>query len=171
MKTKNIISEMIRVNHAGEYGAERIYKGQKAVLNNLPLSVEIDKMLNEESIHLQVFNDLINKRRIRPTILSPVWHIGGYTMGLMTAMLGPKYTMACTEAVEEIIYEHYTRQAKFLENKDKELFDIVNKFAEEEKKHKEKAINHGTGNSLGHFLVKKGIKKITKVAIFLSKKF
>ncbi len=170
MDKKKIIEAMIRVNHAGEYGAENIYKGQIAVLKNLKVKKILSEMLEEEQKHLNKFNEVIIERRIRPTLLSPLWKIGGYSMGVVTAILGPKSTMACTEAVEEVICEHYAKQAIFLKNNDKELFKVVTEFIKDEEKHKNEAIGRGTGTSLRHKLLKKTIRGITKTAIKISQK-
>ena len=167
---KKLTDSIIRVNHAGEYGAEKIYRGQKAILKNLPLEKEINKMLEEERKHLKKFNDLVVKRNVRPTLLMPLWNIGGYSMGIVTAVLGKKSTMTCTEAVEEVICEHYKNQEKILKNIDKELYAIVKKFHKDEEKHKIKAKELGSGENLGHKILKKSIKGITKIAIKLSEK-
>ena len=167
---KNKISEIVRVNQAGEYGAQKIYEGQLAVLKNLPISLEIKKMLKEEEKHLNKFNELIIKKRIRPTVLSPLWSLGGYSLGVFTAILGPKSTMACTEAVEEIICQHYEEQSIFLKENDPELYKIVLNFSKDEKNHLNKAISHGTGEDFAHKILKKTIKFITKSAIKISEK-
>lgn len=164
------IEEIIRVNQAGEYGAQKIYRGQLAVLKNFPIAKEINKMLLEEEKHLNKFNDLIASRKVRPTALSPLWHVGGYALGVFTAILGPKSTMACTEAVEEVICKHYDDQSLYLKKNDKELYKIVKAFSEDEKKHMNKAISYGTGDSIRHKILKKTIKAITKTAIKISKK-
>src|SRR5690554_5171804 len=101
------IDEMIRVDHAGEYGAVRIYEGQLAVLRHLPgredLVAKLEHMAKDEEIHLARFNELVNEREVRPTAFAPVWHVAGFALGAATALLGEKAAHACTAAVEEVI--------------------------------------------------------------------
>src|SRR5471030_181424 len=119
------IESMIRVDHAGEYGAVRIYEGQLAVLKRrkgAAASVEtIAHMAEQEQRHLKVFDRLINERKVRPTALEPVWRIAGFALGAATALLGDKAAFACTAAVEEVIYEHYASQIAALEASDDSL--------------------------------------------------
>ena len=119
------IESMIRVDHAGEYGAVRIYEGQLAVLKRrkgAAASVEtIQHMAEQEQRHLKAFDKLVNERRVRPTALEPVWRIAGFALGAATAALGEKAAFACTAAVEEVIDEHYAQQIAALEDKDPAL--------------------------------------------------
>tara|TARA_A100001037_G_scaffold291928_1_gene306587 strand:+ start:191 stop:727 length:537 start_codon:yes stop_codon:yes gene_type:complete len=164
-----IISEMIRVNQAGEFGAQKIYEGQLAVLKN---DKTIKKMSEQEKKHLETFNKILIKRGIRPTALSPFWDLGGYLLGVTTALIDRKAAMACTVAVEEVIEEHYKDQQNILkkDNTEKELIKIIKKFREEEIEHKDIALEHNAQDLKGYQLMTKGIKTITKLAIFLSKK-
>ncbi|MBH88083.1 MAG: demethoxyubiquinone hydroxylase family protein [Pelagibacterales bacterium] len=163
------ISDMIRVNQAGEFGAQKIYEGQLAVLHN---DKTIREMLEQEKIHLETFNKILIKRGIRPTALSPIWSVGGYLLGAATALVGRKAAMACTVAVEEVIEKHYKEQQDMLEkdNKEKELIKIIEKFRNEEIEHRNTALDHDAEDTQGYELMTKSIKKITKLAIFLSKK-
>ena len=105
---------MIRVDHAGEYGATRIYAGQLAVLGrgeNAPL---LRHMLAQEQAHLATFSAMVAERGVRPTVLLPFWHVAGYVLGAATAALGTKAAMACTVAVEEAIDAHYRAQREAL---------------------------------------------------------
>ena len=141
-KAKNkIISEMIRVNQAGEFGAQKIYEGQLAVLKN---DKTIKKMSEQEKKHLETFNKILIKRGVRPTALSPFWDLGGYLLGVTTALIDRKAAMACTVAVEEVIEEHYKEQENILkkDNTEKELIKIIKKFREEEIEHKDIALEH-----------------------------
>ena len=104
---KDLIASMIRVNHAGEYGAKRIYQGQMKVLKNNKKFETIKTMYEQELIHLKYFQEEVAKRNIRPTVLMPAWHILGFALGAITASLGEKAAMACTVAVEEVIEDHY----------------------------------------------------------------
>ena len=164
------IKEIIRVNQAGELGAIQIYKGQLAVLKKKPISRELHEMLAKEYNHYETFNKLIIDYKVRPTALSPIWKFGAYGIGVITAMMGKKATMACTEAVEEVIINHYEEQTEYLKDKDKKLSKITKKFCAEEKEHLNLAKKHDTGSGLFHVALKCGIKNISKAAIKISEK-
>ena len=118
---RNILEEIIRVNHAGEYGATRIYDGQISIFGkNSKIGKTIQHMADQEEEHIEKFNELILEHRIRPTALLPLWNIAGYTLGATTAMMGEKVAMACTVAVEKVIGEHYRKQQDLMENDQKE---------------------------------------------------
>ena len=165
----NLISDMIRVNQAGEFGAQRIYQGQLAVLKN---DKTIQKMAQQEEKHLEAFNKIIIDRGIRPTALSPFWSLGGYLLGVTTAIIDRKAAMACTVAVEEVIDEHYKSQQEKLKNnsKEKHLLDLISEFRDEEIEHKNTALENNAEDIRGYKVMTSGIKSITKLAIFLSKK-
>lgn len=100
----------LRVNHAGEYGAQRIYAGQLAVLKHAPCGDQLRHMAAQEQVHLATFNQVLPRYGVRPTALMPLWHVGGWVLGAGTALLGVKAAMACTVAVESVITEHYNAQ-------------------------------------------------------------
>ena len=129
------VKQIIRVNHAGEYGAKRIYAGQLAILGKSKIAPVIEEMAVQEQKHLDVFSDMLVKRRIRPTALMPLWHVCGYTLGAVTALLGEKAAMACTVAVESVIDEHYAGQEKELTANEEGLKNIVSEFRADEKEH------------------------------------
>src|ERR1700722_3820126 len=109
------IDSMIRVDHAGEYGAKRIYEGQLAVLGKNPkLKKLIEHMAAQEQVHLDFFEKEIAARQVRPTALHPLWHVTGYALGALTARMGAEAAMACTVAVEEVISAHYADQLETL---------------------------------------------------------
>ena len=167
---KNTITDdMIRVNQAGEFGAQRIYDGQLAVLKN---DKTIKKMAQQEAKHLEAFNKILLERGIRPTALSPFWNLGGYLLGMTTAMIDRKVAMACTVAVEEVIDEHYKSQQEKLKNnsKEKHLLNLISEFRDEEIEHKNIALENNAEDIRGYKVMTSGIKSITKLAIFLSKK-
>src|SRR5690554_2673678 len=144
------IEEMIRVDHAGEYGAVRIYEGEVAVLGHLPgredLVAKLEHMSKDEEIHLARFNELVNEREVRPTALAPVWHVAGFALGAATALLGEKAAHACTAAVEEVIDEHYKSQVSRLDQmgeEEKPLRDTIEKFRLEEVEHRDEALASG----------------------------
>ena len=122
------VARIIRVEQAGEFGAVRIYAGQRAVLRQGKAADAIELMAAQEAVHLETFDRLIVERRVRPTALRPLWHVGGYAMGAATALLGEKAAMACTAAVEEVIDEHYAGQLAELGQSDLELSDIIEEY-------------------------------------------
>src|SRR6516162_9863484 len=112
------IARMLRVDHAGEYGATRIYQGQLDVLGRSRGADEIRRMAETEQRHLARFETLLRERRVRPTLLHPLWSVAGYWLGAATALLGKRAAMACTVAIEDVIDEHYRRQAECLAETD-----------------------------------------------------
>ena len=143
MKIRKKIEEIIRVDLAGEKGAIAIYKGQLAIIKDKSLSQEIRNMLKKEEEHYKKFSELLIKYRVRPTILDPIWEKGAFGLGLISAALGKKATMACT-AVKEVIIDHYENQAKYLKGKDNYLEKITKKFADDEKDHMLQAKKYDT---------------------------
>lgn len=165
------VARMIRVDHAGEYGAARIYAGQLAVMGHRHRdSATISHMAEQELRHLQVFDRLISERRVRPTLLGPVWHVAGFALGAATALLGPNAAMACTAAVESVIEEHYAEQSAALGNSDKALSDIIDDFRNDELEHRETAIAHGAEDLVGYSLMAGVIKAGCRIAIATSER-
>ncbi len=161
------IARMIRVNHAGEYGAQRIYKGQLTVLGKSSCAPLLKHMAKQEEEHLQTFSEWMVKRRVRPTVFMPFWHVAGYAMGAATALLGEKAAMACTVAVESVIDEHYAAQEARLED-EPELKSIVSKFRADEKEHHDIALEQGAESSPLYQMLTTAIVYKTKLAIWLS---
>lgn len=166
------IEAMIRVDHAGEYGAVRIYEGQLAVLKRRgSAKVEtIQHMADQEERHLQTFDRLINERRVRPTALEPVWRIAGFALGAATAAMGEKAAFACTAAVEEVIDEHYASQIAALEGKDEALMATVSDFRADEAAHRDEALKQGAEQAPGYKLLSETIKAGCRLAIKLSER-
>ena len=168
------IESMIRVDHAGEYGAVRIYEGQLAVLRrrrDAAASVEtIEHMAAQEQRHLKAFDKLVNERRVRPTALEPVWRVAGFALGAATAALGEKAAFACTAAVEEVIDEHYASQIEALKDKDPALTSTVQDFRADEAAHRETALAQGAEQAPGYKLLSETIKAGCRIAIKLSEK-
>ena len=119
--SRHDIERFLRVDHAGERAAQQIYKGQLAVLANHEMADEIRHMMDQEVEHLETFDSLLNERQVRPSLLDPLWGAAGFTLGVVTAAMGPKAAMACTIAVEEVIGEHYQKQADILGEDEREL--------------------------------------------------
>ncbi len=160
---------MIRVDHAGEYGAARIYAGQLAVMGGRgPVAPAIGRMRAQEARHLAVFDDLITRRRVRPTLLHPLWHVAGYALGVGTALLGPDAAMACTVAVETEIDRHYQAQRDALaDGSDPELAGHIADFQAEEVEHRDTAAEMGgTGFPVMSALIRAGCR----VAIAVSQR-
>jgi ubiquinone biosynthesis monooxygenase Coq7 len=166
------IEAMIRVDHAGEYGAVRIYEGQLAVLKRRnSTSVEtIQHMADQEQRHLKTFDRLVNERRVRPTALEPVWRVAGFALGAVTAAMGEKAAFACTAAVEEVIDEHYASQVAALKDKDPALKATVEDFRADEAAHREEALKQGAEQAPGYKLLSETIKAGCRIAIKLSER-
>lgn len=168
------VEAMIRVDHAGEYGAVRIYEGQLAVLKRrkgASASVEtIQHMADQEQRHLKAFDRLVNERRVRPTALEPVWRIAGFALGAATAAMGEKAAFACTAAVEEVIDEHYAQQIEALKDKDPALKAAVEDFRADEAAHRDTAIAQGAEQAPGYKLLSETIKAGCRIAIKLSER-
>jgi ubiquinone biosynthesis monooxygenase Coq7 len=164
------VHTMLRVNLAGEYGAKRIYEGQLAILKNKPSATILEQMRDQELEHLKTFESLVIKNQVRPTLLQPLWHVAGYALGLGTALLGEKAAMACTAAVEEVIDEHYENQLRVLGKHKPKLSKVIAKFQEEEREHKELAIDHGAEEAPAYPILSKAIKAGSRLAIWLSER-
>ncbi len=162
---------MVRVDHAGEFGAVRIYAGQRAVLgDDHPRAGLFKHMHEQEKVHLAKFNEIIAERKVRPTIMAPLWDIAGFALGATTALMGEKAAMACTQAVEEVIDEHYESQRVKLKGKDPELEDVIEKFQAEEVEHKRIAEEHGAEEAIGYPVLSNAIKAGCRAAIWISKR-
>ena len=168
---KKLIDEIIRVDHAGEYGATKIYAGQLIVFGkNSKIGKTIKHMANQEQKHIDTFNKLIIEKRVRPTALMPLWNLTGYLLGITTALMGKKAAMACTVAVEDVIGKHYEKQAKQLGNKDPKLKKIILEFRDDELEHHDIGIEHEAEKTPGYNILSKVIKIGCKTAIEISKK-
>ena len=162
------VHAMIRVDHAGEYGARRIYEGQLAVLGATASGPAIRHMARQEERHLARFDALVVERRVRPTVLAPVWHAAGFALGVGSALLGPQAAMACTEAVESVIDEHYAAQAQALGEDEAELRATIEEFRAEEVQHRDTAVEHGAREAPGYEVLSGAIRAGTRLAIWLS---
>lgn len=162
------IERIIRVDHAGEFGAVRIYEGQLAVLEKTESGETLRHMKAQEEVHRQKFEELLSERRVRPTILSPLWHVAGFALGAGTAMLGKEAAMACTEAVEEVIDEHYRDQLDTLDDSEGELKEIISRYRDEEIEHRDIAREQGASEAPGYELLTSAVKAGSKLAIWLS---
>ena len=162
------VARMIRVDHAGEYGAARIYEGQLAVLGRSASTPVIRRMAEQEQRHLAAFEKLVSSRRVRPTALSPLWHAAGFALGAATALLGERAAMACTVAVEEVIDEHYRRQSEALGEAEPELKAAIDEFRRDELEHRDVALAHGAEDAPAYTALTTAIKSCSRLAIWLS---
>lgn len=164
---------MLRVDHAGEYGATRIYAGQLAVMGGRAAhSRDIEAMAQQEAEHLARFDAMMVERGLRPTLLQPLWSRAGYLLGVATALIGPEAAMACTVAVEEEIDRHYSRQLDILEQSgaDPELEGHVRAFREDERAHRDKALEAGAERAPALPLLSGAIRLGCRLAIRLSER-
>jgi ubiquinone biosynthesis monooxygenase Coq7 len=167
-------ARMIRVDHAGEYGAARIYAGQLAVLGRGDKGDLLRHMQAQERVHLATFSGLIASRRVRPTALLPFWHLAGFALGAATAALGTRAAMACTVAVEEAIDEHYSDQLAALESRESdcepELIETITRFRADELEHRDIGLENEAEKTPGYRLLSAAIKAGCKVAIRISER-
>ena len=176
MKKTNqkILEEIIRVDHAGERGAIKIYEGQllalKTIKQDESLKDKIEKMKEQEKEHLEYFEKEIQKRKIKPTYLLPLWDIMGVTLGFGTALLGKKAAMLCTASVEEVIEDHYQNQLKKLGNDEMELKAKIEKFKGDEVDHKNMAYEAGATNKGMYSIMGQVIRVGSRIAITISEK-
>lgn len=164
------LASMLRVNHAGEYGAQRIYAGQLAVLGRRPIARELRHMAAQEDVHLNAFNKLLPEHGVRPTALLPLWHIAGYALGVGSALLGEKAAMAATVAVESVITEHYDEQLHSGALQPAGLQATVQQFRNEEMEHHDTGLAHDAESAPLYPVLSMAIRGICKVAIFASKR-
>ncbi len=164
------LRRMVRVDHAGEYGAKRIYEGQLAILRGRSQhEALIEHMKAQELAHLQTFEDMLRSRKERPTALLPLWHVGGFFLGAATAMLGEKAAMACTVAVESVINDHYlSQEAQLSEKADMPLKETLAQFRAEEMEHHDTGIAHGAEDAPAYPVLHAVVSTITRSAIWLS---
>ena len=172
---KNKIEEFIRVYHAGERGAIKIYEGQLLALNTFVkdenLKKTIDKMKKHEKEHLDFFSKEIKKRKIKPTKFLPLWDLLGVGLGFGSAILGKKAAMLCTASVEEVIDEHYQNQINQIEDDEIELREKIIKFRNDELHHKNIAIDEGASKEGPYRILDGIIKTGSKIAIKISEKY
>tara|TARA_B110001454_G_scaffold131430_1_gene122408 strand:- start:181 stop:714 length:534 start_codon:yes stop_codon:yes gene_type:complete len=168
------IEKFIRVDHAGERGAIKIYEGQLLALNTLikndELKETIEEMKEQEKEHCNYFESEIKKRNIAPTKLLPLWDLLGVSLGFGTTILGKKAAMLCTASVEEVIQEHYKNQIEQLEPDEKILKEKITKFRDDELQHKNIAYDKGATKEGFYFILDKIIKTGSKIAINISEK-
>ena len=164
------LERMIRVDHAGEFGAAQIYAGQLAVLGRGPKGDTLRHMQAQEQHHLDTFAGLVADRRVRPTALLPLWRVAGFALGAVTAALGERAAMACTVAVEEAIDEHYAQQAASLDEDEADLRGIIETFRAEELEHRDIGLANEAELTIGYGVLTRVIKAGCKAAIAVSER-
>ena len=169
------IGAMIRVDHAGEYGAVRIYAGQRAVFDRHPekarISAQLKHMEEDEQHHLDAFDDHIRSGRARPTLLAPFWNLAGFALGAGTALMSDEAAHTCTEAVETVIEGHYGRQVEELRLMgENALADQFAQFQAEEVAHKDLAVEEGAKNAFGYPVLSAIIKAGCYTAIEITER-
>ena len=171
---KKKLEEFIRVDHAGERGAIKIYEGQLLALNTIVRNEELKKKIGEmkkhEEEHSNFFEDEIEKRNIKPTKFLPLWDLLGLGLGFGSTILGKKAAMLCTASVEEVIDEHYKNQIDQIEVDEKNLKEKIIKFRQDELDHKDIAYEEGATKKGLYAIMDKVIKTGSKVAIKISEK-
>ena len=174
MQSKNKVEEFIRVDHAGERGAVKIYEGQLLALSTLVKDEKLKKIVEDMKIHekehCEFFEREIKKRNIKPTKLLPLWDLLGVTLGFGSTLLGKKAAMLCTASVEEVIDKHYQSQIDQLDKTEKELKKNITKFREDELHHKDIAYEKGATKKGCYSILDKVIKTGSKIAINISEK-
>ncbi|WP_114393368.1 demethoxyubiquinone hydroxylase family protein [Oleisolibacter albus] len=167
---RTALHRVIRVDQAGEYGAARIYAGQIAVLGKGRHGAVLRHMAAQERVHLDEFDRQIRRRHVRPTLLQPVWHVAGFALGAVTALLGERAAMACTVAVEEVIDGHYAHQAESLGDDEPALKATIARFRAEESEHRDIGLANGAELATGYPLLSALVKAGSRAAIWLSQR-
>ena len=171
---QKVLEEIIRVDHAGERGAIKIYEGQLLALGTIKqdknLRKIIEEMKEQEKEHLEYFEKEIQKRKMKPTYLLPLWDLMGISLGFGTALLGKKAAMLCTASVEEVIEDHYENQLRKIGEDEKELKAKIEKFKGDEINHKNIAYESGASKIGLYSIMDKIIRTGSKIAITISEK-
>lgn len=187
---KAALDRMIRVDHAGEIGARRIYDGQLRVLGGTPAAPIIHHMAEQERRHAEVFDELVKRYRVRPTALLPLWNLAGFLLGAGTALLGRESAMACTVAVEEVVAQHYDDQLRELialekqhasvdgdvgpagaaKSPEAQLRHYIRQFRDEELEHKDTGLEHGAELAPAYRLLSFAVRTACRAAIFVSER-
>lgn len=163
------LDRIIRVDHAGEYGAKRIYAGQLAVLRGHAVEQEIRHMAAQEDVHLAEFERLMVEHGARPSALLPFWHIAGFALGAATAAIGPKAAMACTVAVESVIADHYQKQIDALPE-DSTLRPTIAQFRAEEIEHHDTGLAHDAEDAPLYGLLSAVIRRGCRAAVWVAER-
>jgi ubiquinone biosynthesis monooxygenase Coq7 len=168
------LAEILRVDHAGELGAVHIYRGQRAVLNRARgqdrIAWQLQEMEAQEAEHLAAFDRLLTERRVRPTLMAPLWRVAGFALGATTALLGEKAAHACTEAVESVIEQHYAGQIAEVAADEPDLAAELTRFRTDELAHRDLAVAEGAREAPAYPLLAAVIRAGCRAAIRISER-
>lgn len=168
------LAEILRVDHAGELAAVHIYRGQQAVFSagaaTQPAAAETAEMGAQEADHLKAFDDLLNARGVRPSLLSPLWRTAGFALGAATALIGEKAAHACTEAVENVIEAHYASQIAEIGAREPELAERLSQYRDDELAHRDRAVAGGAHDAPGYALLSAVVRLGCRTAIKVAEK-
>jgi ubiquinone biosynthesis monooxygenase Coq7 len=168
------LAEILRVDHAGELAAVHIYRGQQAVFSatqgKAALGEAFAALREQEAEHLKAFDSLLAARGVRPSLLTPVWRLAAFALGAGTALLGEKAAHACTDAVEQVIGEHYAGQVEELREREPELAARLDQFREDELKHQAEAVQEGAREAPGYAPLSAVIRAGCRAAIRTAEK-
>ncbi|HXQ16893.1 MAG TPA: demethoxyubiquinone hydroxylase family protein [Caulobacteraceae bacterium] len=168
------LDEMLRVDHAGEVAAGAIYRGQRAVLRASPTAgralAEIADMEAQEQEHLARFDAILIERRVRPSLLAPLWRAAGFGLGAATALIGQSAAHACTEAVETVIEGHYAAQIAEIETAEPALAAELNRFRDDELAHRDTAVAAGAHDAPAYPLLTAIVRAGCRAAIRIAEK-
>ncbi|MGQ9368476.1 demethoxyubiquinone hydroxylase family protein [Azospirillum sp. A39] len=167
---KDDLARICRVDHAGEYGAKRIYEGQIAVIGRGRYGRTLRHMAEQEQVHLRYFEEQLVERRVRPTLLQPLWHVAGFALGAGTALLGERAAMACTVAVEEVIDRHYEAQLERLGPEEQDLKDSIRRFQAEEVEHRDIGLANGAERAPAYPVLSAAIRAGTRAAVWIAER-
>ncbi|KAF2348311.1 Ubiquinone biosynthesis protein Coq7 [Trinorchestia longiramus] len=176
--TRALLDRVIRVDHAGELGADRIYAGQMAVLGKTSVGPIIQHMWDQEKEHKAKFEELIPEYRTRPSFLVPLWNVAGFALGAGTALLGREAAMACTVAVESVITDHYNSQLRAIvalpeyESSPtlQELAKTISKFRDDEMEHHDTGLEHDAELAPAYQALSAAIKLGSKAAVWVAER-
>jgi ubiquinone biosynthesis monooxygenase Coq7 len=175
---KQLVQSMLRVNHAGELGADRIYYGQMTALrlSNPQQAAVVQHLWDQEKHHLATFEELLLKKRASKSLLSPVWNAGGFALGFVSGLLGSKVAMATTVAIESVITDHYNQQiSKLVQDpvqlkENRELIQILSKFRDDEQEHHDAGLENQAEQAPFYKLIYHAIQTLSKAAIKVAEK-
>jgi ubiquinone biosynthesis monooxygenase Coq7 len=170
LKPRDLLARMLRVDHAGEFGAQRIYSGQIAKLQKSAKRPLLEHMARQEQEHLEAFEQELRQRHVRPTLLHPLWKLAGYALGAGTALLGERAAMACTVAVETVIDSHYQQQLDLLGEDEAPLKARIEKFQAEELEHRDIGLENEAELTPAYELLSALVRTSTRAVIWVAER-
>jgi ubiquinone biosynthesis monooxygenase Coq7 len=163
------LAQILRVDHAGELAAVHIYRAQEAVFSASPATQALGDRFKalgaQEAEHLRAFDSLLAEHQVRPSLLTPLWRVAAFALGAGTALMGEKAAHACTDAVEQVIEDHYARQVEELEAREPELARRLSGFRDDELSHQVEAVEQGARDAIGYPVLAAVIRAGCRLAI------